>query len=615
MTEDEIQDHPPDPEDLEALTSWEPPPKPGSLVGLLPNKWIRRLVLGAIPLLAIAFGSGLIAVSQLGVTQALQIFGAAEGGKPTTLKQLRAGKVRAELVSDRRNALRIAVWNRIRKKHERHFKAKLVLQGYGIKSPTLFTGRAGPGYALDANFTLPRLRPGYYKLKVTASRADRKFSATLPVKIVAPPAKLPLVLTDPPKKGVGTKNVSTPPGPDGVLFDILPAAGRSVSSELIERMTVRTTDSTGIPVQVQFDIKLKGGMLYQARPGMLVVKPTRTDALGLYDFKILSRRLTMSLEASYKAKGGQTATTTVNFSQRPSQAAILPDRLVVKPGAELGVNVQTKSRSGHVYLEGLRGGRRFQVASKAIEGGVARFRIVVPRQPGLFRLQATDDFANPGKGIASRSLFVDAAEPSDLRWLVHLAQAVKTHLGPEHKRTHAHLDALLRSGKLTGNKVQSGRTAAYLLSRLDHRHYPTAWVADTSAADAGTLKRRRKRLQTYMLLGLAFTALLLLAVVLPLIYTNILLHREGAAERDALMTEFEGEVADGRSRESWHDGDSDWRDEEELSPKQKARRAAQAEKLSRVQHVVQIVAVTGVIILALAMVLILLLNLTWSLQY
>jgi len=613
MNEDEIHDHPPDPEDLEALAAWEPPPKPGSLTGLLPNKWIRRLVLGAIPLLAVAFGSGLIAASQLGVTQALQIFGTAEGGRPTTVKQLRAGQVRTELVSGRPNALRLAVWNRIRKKHERHFKAKLVLLGHGMKPRTLFTGRAGPGYSLDANFSLPRLQPGHdYELKVRASRMDRTFTATVPVKVVAPPARLPLVLTDPPKKG--TKIAQTPPGPDGLRFEILPPAGRKVASELIERMTVRTTDATGLPVQTLFEIKLKGGMLHNARPGMFVVKPTRTDALGLYDFKIFSRRLSLGLEARYKALGGQTASTTVNFAQRTAQAAILPDQLVVKPGADLGVNVQTKSRSGHVYLEGLTGGHRFQVASKAIEGGVARFRIVAPRQPGVFRLQATDDFATPGKGIASRSLFVDPADPSDLRWLVRLAQAVKDRLPAADKRTHAHIDALVRGGRLTGKKVQSGRAAAYLLSRLDDRHYPTAWVADTSAADATKLRKRRRRLQTYMIIGLAFTALLLLAVVLPMIYTNIVLHRQGAAERDALMAEFEGEVAAGSPRESWRDGDPDWQDEDTESPEQRARRAIQAERLSRVQHVVQIVVVTGVIILAVAMMLILLLNLTWSLD-
>lgn len=325
MTEDEIHDHPPDPEDLEALASWEPPSKPGNLVGLLPNKWIRRLVLGAIPLLAAAFGSGLIAVSQLGVTQALQLFGTAEGGRAPTAKQLRAGKVRGELVAGRRNAVRLAVWNRIRRKHERHFKATLELHGYGEKPRTLFTGRAGPGYSLDANFSLPSLRPGYYKLKVKARRRDRTFAATVPVKIVAPPARLPLVVTDPPKKGA--KITLSPPGPDGVRFEILPPAGRKVSSELTEHMTVRTTDATGIPVQVDFEIKLKGGMLYAARPGMHVVKPSRTDRLGLFNFKVLSRRLSLSLQASYKSRGGQTATTTVNFAQRTSQAAILPDRL------------------------------------------------------------------------------------------------------------------------------------------------------------------------------------------------------------------------------------------------------------------------------------------------
>jgi len=613
MREDEIHDHPPDPEDLEALASWEPPAKPGSLTGLLPNKWIRRLVLGAIPLLAIAFGSGLIAVSQLGITQALQIFGTAEGGKPTTVKQLRAAQVRTQLVSNRPNALRVAVWNRIRKKHERHFKAKLVLQGYGIKSLTLMKGRAGPGFALDANFSLPRLRPGYYKLKVYAKRLDQEFTATVPVKVVAPGATLPLVLTDPPKKG--TKIVPTPPGPDGVRFEILPPAGRNVSSELIERMTVRTTDATGLPVQVPFEIKLRGGMLHDTRPGMLVVKPTRTDALGLHDFKVISRRLSLSLEASYKTADGKTASTTVNFDQRIAQAAILPDQLVVKPGVELGVNVQTKSRSGHVYLEAFAGGHRFYVASKAIEEGLARFRIVVPRQPGIFRLQATDDFASPGKGIASRTLFVDPAEPSDLRWLVRLAQAVKKQLLPSDNRTHAHIDALLRGGRLMANDIRSGRAAAYLLSRLDNRHYPTAWVADTSAVDAGRLKRRRRRLQTYMIIGLAFTALLLLAVVLPMVYTNVLLHRQGAAERDALMAEFEGEVAAGSSGDSWHNGDPGWRDEDALPPEQRARRAAQAERLSKIQHVVQIVTVTGVIILAVAMILILLLNLTWSLSF
>ncbi len=617
MASNNPHDHSAHPEDLEAVAAWEPPSKPGSLAGVLPNRWVRRLVMGAIPLLAIAFGSGLIAVSRLSVSRSLQIFGTAEDGRATTTRELRAQEVRAELVSGRRNALRVAVWNRVRKRFERHFKATLSLSGPATRPQALLSARSGPGYALDANFTLPRLRSGRYSLRTVATCGGRELSSTVPVKVVSRPLRMPLVETNPPKNG--TRPPQSPPGPDGVLLEILPPVGRLVASELPESMVVRTTDATGLPVRVQFEIKLKGGMLYRARPGMQVVKPTRTDSLGLFGFKVLSRRLSLSLEVSYKTRGGQTATTVVSFPQRTAVAAILPDRLVARPGEHLGLLVQTKSRSGHVYLEGLVGGRRFWMASKAVSDGVARLRVRVPTRPGLFRIQATDDFANPGSALASRTLFVDPAKPSDLRWLVRLARAVRAQLPTWDRHTRAHVDRLLERKLLTHPGTRSGVAAAYLLSRLDHQHYPTAWLADTYEADARRTRARRKRLQTYMILGLAFTGLLLLGVVGPLVYTNVLLHRQGAAERDALMEEFEKELASGRPEHPGTGGDRSHETREHLVEGSDRpgldRRAVGRERLARLQHRVQIAMVAGVIILAVTMVLILLLNLTWSQQF
>ncbi|MFH2007413.1 MAG: hypothetical protein ABI333_12580 [bacterium] len=620
MTQDS-HDQAPHPEDLEALARWEPPASPGSLVALLPNKWIRRLVLGAIPVLAVCFGSGLIAVSQLGLSHSLQVFGTAEGGKAATAKQLQAGRVRMELESGRPNALRIAIWNRRKKQHERFFKARLTLTGGKRKSLPLKKGHAGPGHAWDANFALPALPAGDYQLHVVAHRTDQSFETRIPVRVVPPGKTRSPVVNDPPKKGEHL--VPTPEDLEGVILELLPPAGSKVASELPERITVRATDRYGQPVQARVVLWLKSGRLARGGPGIQLGGEITTDSLGLYDFTVLSRRLHLGLRARYRTVGpggdGPTRKNTYRFDQRTAQAAIEPSGLIVKPGQELAVDIQTKSRSGFLYVETFAGSRRYFVKTQAIDKGRVRMLLAAPKDPGFFRVQATDDFSNPGKGIAVRTLFVDPQGPRATGTLERLARAVLRQLPANDRRSSAHIHALLKAGLLGDANVNRRRAAAYLLSRLDHLHYPTAWLADTSAADTGKLRKRKSRLQGVLVLGLAFTTLLLLGLVIPMIYTNVVFHRRGAVERALLMAEFEGEQAESTDGESWFQQDDEPGGEESphragvaLTQAEKARRAAQDERLDRLRHLVQIVMVTGVILLAAGMILFLLVNLSWG---
>ena len=603
---DDPHAHPPDPEDLEALARWEPPATPGSVVALLPNKWLRRLVLGAIPVLAIIFGSSLIVVSQLRLSHSLQAFGSSAGGKATTAKQLKAGRVEAELVAGRPNALRVGVWNLRKKRHERHFQTTLTLRGKGLKPVVLFDSHAGPGHALEANFALPKLSPGAYTLDIQARRADQQLRTRLPVRVVPPSLHRPPVPIEPPKKKKAPV-VLLPPDPEGRLVAVLPPAGPKIAAELAQRMTVRTTDRHGKPIATQVTVWLKQGRLIEARAGQKVVKTFTTDSLGLHTFTLHSRRDALSLRVRYRSAGeksGPPRERIITYDHRTAQTELTPHQLILRPGAEFSVDIRALSSSGFVYLETFTGSRRGAVMSKALSKGRARVLLRAPLEPGLFRIQATDDFSLPGQSLSVQTLFVDPAGENAPGVLTRLAKAVLAALPKDATRTHAHITALLDDNLLaippaTCRKTgQCKRAMRYLLSRLNHLHYPTAWIADTRAADTKTLKTKQRRLQHLLLGGLAFTALLLLMLVVPLIYTNVLLRRRGDVERAALMAEFEGEVATdvpAAGTEAYT-----------------AQKPAQDERLKRLGHAVQVAMVVGVILLAVAMIILLLINLSWG---
>ena len=244
---EEFADAAPDPEDLAALTAWEPEATPGSLVALLPNKWVRRAVLAAIPLLALFFGSGLILASQLSLSHALQVFGTTTSPAGDSSAKVQTGKVEAVLRTGARNALRVALWNRRTKKHEHKFDAELRLRGGpGNVNRRVFDGVSGPGTALEANFTLPDLAPGRYSLDVDADLDGQAFHTRIPARLVREAPQKSAVPIEQAKPGADllTRTVDA----ERFSVEFLPAAGKRVTTELVERITVRTTDEAGTSV-------------------------------------------------------------------------------------------------------------------------------------------------------------------------------------------------------------------------------------------------------------------------------------------------------------------------------------------------------------------------------
>lgn len=622
-------DAPPDPEDLAALQGWEPEATPGSLLALLPNKWIRRLVLGAIPTLALFFGSGLILASQLSVTHVLQVFGTAAGQNAPSAKALQSGQVKALLVSGRENALRVAIWNRRKKLHERHFQADLTLQGGpGGARRTLTQGVSGPGPALEARFLLPVLEPGHYRLQLRAHLGDRPFVAQIPAQVVTPPFVRPAVPIETDK--TGELILPARPDPDGVTVEILPGAGQRVTTELLERLTVRATHPDGQPARLTGALRLAEGRLMNAEKGQRVGQPFATDALGLHSLRVVSRHPRLAFELRYQLtpdarvlKDRPARERIIRLERRNAQALIEPEALWVQPGAEVGATVFTLSGSGYVFLDLYAGGLRYHTTTLHVTGHRGRVRFPAPSRPGLFRIQVTDDFSNPGTGTATRTLFATAAAPPEPSRparsaagvgrsgavLRALAQAVLAELPPEDLRTRAHIEALLRAGPWDLPEVDARQAAAYLLSRLDHLHHPTDWLCDTSAADARAIAARKAKLQRVLVAGLAFTALLLLALVGPLVSVNLSLARRGTAEREALMAEFEA-TADPATLEAGlrarHDADGDAL----ITDLREVRHEQQ--RLERLRQRVQIVMVTGIILLTIGAILVLLLRLSWG---
>ncbi|MDY0002723.1 MAG: hypothetical protein RBU30_15610 [Polyangia bacterium] len=624
-----MQDAPPEPEDLAALQAWEPEATPGTLLALLPNKWVRRLVLGAIPTLALFFGSGLILASQLSVTHALQLFGTAAGKGADSAKALQSGRVEALLISGQENAFRVAIWNRRKKLHERHFNATLALEGGPGGAPRLlYKGVAGPGPALDARFSLPELEPGSYHLEISSHLADEPFAARVPARVVRLPHARLAVPIEPEKAG----EIILParPDPDDVTVELLPSSGHRISNELLERLTVRATHPDGQPAPLTGAIRLAAGRLMDAEKGQRVGKPFSTDPLGLHSLRILSRHPQLAFLLRYQLipdqriwKERPARERIVRLERRNAQALIEPETLMVRPGDDLGVTVFTLSSAGYVFLDLYSGGLRYFTATVPVSSHRGILRIPAPRRPGLFRIQVTDDFSNPGTGTVTRTLFATSdAPPSDARQrskdkpgavvakaVAELARAVLAELPQDDKRTRAHLETLLRQELLGLPAVDLGQATAYLLSRLDHLHHPTDWLCDTTAAEARALRARKLRLQRALLVGFGFTALLLLGLVVPLVFVNLSIAKRGSAEREHLMADFEAtadrEVLEA-SLKAKHDADgdaliTDLRDVRE-----------EHQRMERLRQRVQIFLVAGIILLAIGAILVLLLRLSWG---
>lgn len=603
-----------DAEDLDALASWEPPPSPGSLVVLIPNKHLRRGVLVAIPLLALLFGSGLILASQISVRNALQVFGITPTPGTDTPQNVQRGRVVALLTAGRRNALRLAVWDRIKKKHTRRYEATVALAG-GPKGVhlDLVNTVAGPGQSLEANFRLPDLPPGRYRLRVRARLGDEPLAATIPAQVIRPragagvahgPGLVPIEkVKNPASADLLRRSVDA----DGLTLELLPSAGRRVMTELPEHLFVRTTDRQGRPRRARLWVRLATGRLLGTRPGESVGKPFVTGPAGLHVFSFVSRHPTLSFEIRYrplrpapilapaptditpevptkpgtgaepaprpgaeekgegkekekgegKGKGranakpgspptapplvaaGPIRTRTYTLDRRNAQAVLRPDALVIPAGRRFGVNAVSLTDSGPLYVDLLRDGLLAEAHAVRVQRHRARLHFTAPAQPGLFFLQGTDDFSNPGTGAITRTLFAAPRSTSLRKALPAIARAVLALLPKDAARTRAHISHLLAQGALERPGVHAPTAAAYLLSRLDRLRTPGAWLADTSQADTRALAKRKRRLQFVLLLGVGFTVLLLLGVILPLIWVNLSLARRGAAERDALMADFE----------------------------------------------------------------------------
>lgn len=620
----------PDPEDLAALERWEPEATPGSLVALLPNRWVRRLVLGAIPVLALFFGSALILTSQLGISHALQVYGTAAGQGASSAKELQEGKVEALLVAGQDNAVRVAIWNRRKKIHERHFRASLTLTGGPdkIRVPLLATV-AGPGPTLEARFRVPDLTPGRYVLHVKAWSGELHFESRIPAQVVRPPHWRPAVPIEPLE--AEDRLPGTDPDPDGIVAEILPGSGERVTNELLERLTIRATIDGTEPVRIQGEVRLVEGQLLDAEKGQRVGSPFVTNSLGLHSLHVVSRHPQLSLALRYRAMSGDEPRSdrpfrerVVRLKRRNAQAVILPERLVVAPEEELAITLLSLSGSGHIFLEVFKDGVRHDSQAVPIHANRGQARVRAPPEPGLFRIQATDDFSNPGTGIVTRALFVTRVPKSAA--LGELARAVRKELstagappggqpqGAEfglegNVATIRHIDRLLHQGLLDDPALDSLQAAAYLLSRLDHLHHPTDWLCDTTDADTRALTTRKRGLQSVLVLGLAFTGLLLLALVVPLVYVNMALARRGTQERHALMLEFETtataeELMAGLT--ATHDADGS----ELVTDLRQARE--RGHRMDRLRHRVQIALITGIILLTVGAIMVLLLRLSWG---
>lgn len=566
---------------------------PGSLGSLLPNRWVRRFVLAAIPLLFFFFCSGLILVSGMATTHSVQVFGDARAGRAPTPAELRRGTVVGELVSGSASALRAAVWNRRTHKHEAPFHARLTLAGSG-RRVTLFDGASGPGQAVEVAFRVPPLPAGRYRATLAVRRDRMNLQAGWAVDVVEPGGRRAAVPLEPAK-------ASSPPAPtradpDGIVLDVLPSSGTKILAELGERFFIRTMHTSGRPIRARVDLTLQQGRLDATREGQIVAGPLHTDALGLHAFPAISRHPALVLAGRYQRQeldgtAGPERQAEHSFEQRATHAVLLPDRLVVPPGKRFGAAIRLLSKSGTSYAEVIdRTGHRVATSAQEISPRAPRIGLLAPETPGLFSVQLTDDFATPGTALVRRTLFADPAGLEAPGVLDRIARAVAAEL-PAGDRTRAHLEALVAQGLLRGPVAEPERTAAYLLSRLDHLHHPPHWLVDTQAAEGSLLRERQARLRGILVAGLAFATLLLLAVVIPLVVVNLGISRQAEREREALMADFHREAG--------------------LEPPAPTPPQPGVERL---QRLFQMGMVVGLVLLTGAAMLILLLRLSWGWQ-
>ncbi len=299
---------------------------------ILTNFWARAVVWYLLPGVLVVLLGAVIAVSRMTVRDSLQVFGHGEveilgGGK----KALEAGIGKAYLPSGSRAALRVAVLRRLLGKHLKPISGTIHLVEMEKTGPEadetrrwkLFEGDSEGMEALAANFEMPDVKEGMYRLEVVVTSPEGEIKGELPVEVFSlsseerrtaeknrtkesrnedaqEKTRAKLVTFDPPKDV--KRRRMTPPDGEGRIVELSAESGHRLVGELPQRLYLRAMDEKGNPERITARVGLLSGILGNKKGGDWLTDWKDTGPLGMIFLDVVPRRAFVDLGIQYRAE-------------------------------------------------------------------------------------------------------------------------------------------------------------------------------------------------------------------------------------------------------------------------------------------------------------------------
>ena len=264
------------------------------------------------------------------------------------------------------------------------------------RSHPLFAGRSEGTATVGVNLDVPELAPGPYELQVEARWAEGGLETRrVAVEILPAGAERPLPAAAPPGPQEIKRRVIGVGESQAVRFDTIPTGPALVSNMENELFLLTVNEKQDRPVSATVSVEQVPG-------------EHRTDAAGLTSVMVqpkLGREFKLSLHAS--TEDGRQGRAEAFLPLPPVQVRLLPSRRVVEPGGELVAHVGSLRRQADLHCDLWRGGQWLKTLARPVTTGETEFVIEVPGSiRGLLRLQAYLNPSNPSRAHDHRVVLV-----------------------------------------------------------------------------------------------------------------------------------------------------------------------------------------------------------------
>ena len=284
-------------------------------------------------------------------------------------------------------ALRIGVVEVESGRSEPVIEVALTLIDPQARSRPLFDGRSEGTATVEVNLKVPELAPGMYRLQVETRWADEEQERReIAVEILPPGTRIP----PPPSPGADpdefARRVVAVGEARALSFDVIPTGPALVSNMDNELLLLAVDSQSNRPVKAEISVEQVPGEHGTDEAGLasLVVQPK------------IGREFKLSLRAS--AEDGRQGQAEAFLPLPPVQVRLLPKQRVVKPGGELLAHVGSLRGQADLHCDLWAGGQWVSTQARPVTAGEAEFVVRVPGSArGPLRLQAYLNATDPGR--------------------------------------------------------------------------------------------------------------------------------------------------------------------------------------------------------------------------